>query len=104
MAGINLGPFPEYRSRWISGSAGELFDFSNPDSKVSQDYMAALEVVLRFGARIVYAGSIDDQLVSLEVRFEESLLSVLDSTIAHHTLVLYLWTCVPPPYISSRFC
>jgi hypothetical protein len=104
MAGINLGPFPEYRSRWISGSAGELFDFSNPDSKVSQDYMAALEVVLGFGTRIVYVGSIDDQLVSLEVRFGESFLSALNSTITHYTLVVYLWTCLSPAYISSRFC
>ncbi|KAK2790477.1 hypothetical protein FQN53_009501 [Emmonsiellopsis sp. PD_33] len=68
MAGVNLGPFPGYRSRWISGSAGELFDFASLSSKVSQDYIAALEVALDFGVRIVYVGSIDDQLVSLEVR------------------------------------
>ena len=67
MAGVNLGPFGDYKSRWISGSAGELFDFARPDSKVSQDYEAALGVVLKFGVRITYAGSIDDQLVSLEV-------------------------------------
>ncbi|PGG99983.1 hypothetical protein AJ79_08345 [Helicocarpus griseus UAMH5409] len=66
MAGVNLGPFPDFRSRWISGSAGELFDFANPKSKVSQDNIAALEVTLDFGVRIVYVGSIDDQLVSLE--------------------------------------
>ncbi|EEH49526.1 uncharacterized protein PADG_05605 [Paracoccidioides brasiliensis Pb18] len=66
MAGVNLGPFPDYRSRWISGSAGELFDFANPNSKVSQDHIAALEAALDFGVRIVYVGSIDDQLVSLE--------------------------------------
>lgn len=67
MAGVNLGPFSEYKSRWISGSAGELFDFSRPDSKVSKDYLAALQTALQFGVRIVYIGSIDDQLVSLEV-------------------------------------
>lgn len=67
MAGVNLGPFGDYKSRWISGSAGELFDFGEPDSQVSKDYKAALDVVLRFGVRITYAGSIDDQLVSLEV-------------------------------------
>ncbi|OJD27708.1 hypothetical protein ACJ73_00896 [Blastomyces percursus] len=66
MAGVNLGPFPEYRSRWISGSAGELFDFANQKSKVSQDHLAALETALNFGVKIVYVGSIDDQLVSLE--------------------------------------
>ncbi|OJD19131.1 hypothetical protein AJ78_00917 [Emergomyces pasteurianus Ep9510] len=66
MAGVNLGPFPDYRSRWISGSAGELFDFANPKSKVSQDHLTALETALDFGVKIVYVGSIDDQLVSLE--------------------------------------
>jgi hypothetical protein len=30
-------------------------------------YLAALDEVLRFGVRILYVGSIDDQLVSLEV-------------------------------------
>ncbi|EEP80219.1 predicted protein [Uncinocarpus reesii 1704] len=52
MAGVNLGPFPDYRSRWISGSAGELFDFANGESKVSLDYMAALQTALDFGVRI----------------------------------------------------
>ena len=70
MAGVNLGPFAEYKSRWIGGSAGELFDFAYPDSKVSKDYKAALDVDLRFGVRVVYIGSIDDQLVSLEVSAE----------------------------------
>ncbi|KAK4696801.1 hypothetical protein P7C71_g1176, partial [Lecanoromycetidae sp. Uapishka_2] len=64
--GVNLGPFADYKSRWISGSAGELFDFARPDSQVSKDYEAALDVALRFGVKIVYVGSIDDQLVSLE--------------------------------------
>lgn len=68
MAGVNLGPFPSYRSRWISGSAGELFDFALPFSPVSKDYEAALRCALDFGVRISYIGSIDDQLVSLEVR------------------------------------
>lgn len=67
MAGVNLGPFPDYRSRWISGSAGELFEFALPHSQVSQDYEAALRCALDFGVRISYIGSIDDQLVSLEV-------------------------------------
>ena len=70
MAGVNLGPFGDYKSRWISGSAGELFDFAQPESQVSKDYEAALDVCLRFGVKIIYVGSIDDQLVSLEVRLE----------------------------------
>lgn len=68
LAGVNLGPFADYKSRWISGSAGELFEFAHADSQVSRDYRAALDAAVRFGVRIVYIGSIDDQLVSLEVR------------------------------------
>lgn len=68
MAGVNMGPFSTFRSRWISGSAGELFDFEVPFSKVSKDYEAALKCALDYGVRISYIGSIDDQLVSLEVR------------------------------------
>ncbi|KAJ6036954.1 hypothetical protein N7540_001233 [Penicillium herquei] len=66
MAGVNMGPFSSYRSRWISGSAGELFEFEQPCSRVSKDYEAALKCALDFGVRISYIGSIDDQLVSLE--------------------------------------
>lgn len=69
LAGVNLGPFAEYKSRWISGSAAELFDFANPNSQVSKDYKKALSIALQFGVRITYIGSIDDQLVSLEVSF-----------------------------------
>ncbi|OCK90544.1 uncharacterized protein K441DRAFT_235786 [Cenococcum geophilum 1.58] len=66
MAGVNLGPFPEYRTRYLGGTATELFEFSRPTSIVSQMYLGALEEVLQYGVRIVYIGSIDDQLVSLE--------------------------------------
>lgn len=72
MAGVNLGPFPDYRSRWISGSAAELFEFALPHSQVSKDYEAALRCALDFGVRISYVGSIDDQLVSLEVSSSKS--------------------------------
>ncbi|KAF2501946.1 hypothetical protein BU16DRAFT_497683 [Lophium mytilinum] len=66
MAGVNLGPFGEYRTRYLGGTAAELFEFSRPQSVVSQMYLGALDEVLRAGVRIVYVGSIDDQLVSLE--------------------------------------
>lgn len=66
MAGVSLGPFLEYKSRWISGSAGELFEFSDPNSTVSTNYVAALQTILGFGCRLSFIGSIDDQLVSLE--------------------------------------
>lgn len=67
MAGVNRGPFIDYKSRFIGGSARELFDFAHTESQVSKDYQTALETAVRFGVRIVYIGSIDDQLVSLEV-------------------------------------
>ena len=64
MAGINQGPFRDYRTRWIGATALELFDFAQQDSRVSQDYNQALDVVLEFGVKILYVGSIDDQYVS----------------------------------------
>ena len=76
MAGVSMGPFHDYKSRWISGSAGELFEFSDPLSKVSTDYLASLETVLTAGVHVSFIGSIDDQLVSLE--------SSLFSPVSHH--------------------
>ncbi len=70
MAGVNMGPFIEYKTKYFGPTAAELFEFSNPKSLVSQMYLASLDEVLRFGVRIVYVGSIDDQLVSLEVSKE----------------------------------
>ncbi|KAI8943113.1 hypothetical protein NX059_001143 [Plenodomus lindquistii] len=66
MAGVNMGPFIEYKTKYLGPTAAELFEFSNPKSLVSQMYLAALNEVLRFGVRILYVGSIDDQLVPLE--------------------------------------
>lgn len=66
MAGINLGPFFEYKSRLFGGTALELFEFGDPSSKVSRAYAESLEVCLRHGVRVTFVGSIDDQLVSLE--------------------------------------
>ncbi|KAI4253878.1 MAG: hypothetical protein LQ352_003433 [Teloschistes flavicans] len=56
MAGINLGPFIDYKSRWIGGSAGELFDFAQPDSQVSKDYDTALTTALRSGVKVAFIG------------------------------------------------
>jgi hypothetical protein len=67
MAGINLGPFPDYKSRFFSGSAGELFEFTDCKSQVSLRYHDALRVAVRHGVKILFVGSIDDQLVPLEV-------------------------------------
>ncbi|KAL2075305.1 hypothetical protein VTL71DRAFT_248 [Oculimacula yallundae] len=66
MAGVSLGPFADYKSRLFSGSAGELFEFANPESTVSKRYEDSLKVAVKYGVRITYCGSIDDQLVSME--------------------------------------
>ena len=66
MAGINLGPFLDYRSRLFGGSALELFDFCDNKSKVYRAYAESLDICLRHGVRITYVGNLDDQLVSLE--------------------------------------
>lgn len=69
IAGVSLGPFPDYRSGMgmLMGSAHELWEFANPDSEISKRYRRALDVVLDYGVRITYVGSIDDQVVPLEV-------------------------------------
>ncbi|KAJ4304260.1 hypothetical protein N0V88_001873 [Collariella sp. IMI 366227] len=68
MAGVSLGPFPDYRSNLgiLMGTAAELWEFADPKSEVSQRLEASVKVVLAHGARITYVGSIDDQLVPLE--------------------------------------
>ncbi|CAM1510386.1 Fc.00g007210.m01.CDS01 [Cosmosporella sp. VM-42] len=66
MAGVSLGPFPEYKSGLLMGSAAELWDFGNPESNNTKRFEAALKRVTEHGARITLIGSIDDQLVPLE--------------------------------------
>lgn len=68
MAGVNLGPFPDYKSGmgYLMGSAAELWEFANPESEVSKRYEASLKAILAHGVRITYVGSIDDQLVPIE--------------------------------------
>ena len=69
-AGVSLGPFPDYKSGMgmLMGSAAELWEFGNPESEVSKRYEASLKAILNYGVRITFVGSIDDQLVPLEVR------------------------------------
>lgn len=68
MAGVNLGPFPDYKSSmgYLMGSAAELWEFANPESEVSKRYETSLKAILAYGVRITYVGSIDDQLVPIE--------------------------------------
>lgn len=69
MAGVALGPFPEYKSSIFMGSAAELWEFGNPQSQNSLRFEAALKRVLDYGARITFIGSIDDQVVPVEVGY-----------------------------------
>ena len=103
MAGVNLGPFSDYRSRWIGGSAGELFDFGRPDSQVSQDYKNALDFVLRSGVRVAYIGSIDDQLVSLEVISMFLTLEPCTFANTNKQAVINFWNNESSIYLSSCF-
>lgn len=73
-AGVSLGPFADYKSKLFSGSAGELFELANPESTVSKRYEDSLRIAMKYGVRVMYCGSIDDQLVSLEVRRSKLLL------------------------------
>lgn len=68
MAGVSLGPFPDYRSGMgiLMGSAAELWEFSNPQSEISKRLEASVKAVLDAGARITFVGSMDDQLVPME--------------------------------------
>jgi hypothetical protein len=97
MAGVNMGPFIEYKTKYFGPTAAELFEFSNPKSLVSQMYLAALDEVLRFGVRIFYVGSIDDQLVSLEVSIRYSLAV---NTITNRYPVLDLFNIIASLHLS----
>ncbi|KAH6603491.1 hypothetical protein Trco_008266 [Trichoderma cornu-damae] len=66
MAGVALGPFPDYKSSILMGSAAELWEFGDPQSSNSKRFEACLKCVVDFGARITFVGSIDDQLVPME--------------------------------------
>ncbi|KAF5000716.1 hypothetical protein FGRMN_1557 [Fusarium graminum] len=66
MAGVALGPFPDYKSGLLMGSAAELWDFGDPESDNSRRFEHALKRVVDHGARVTFIGSIDDQLVPME--------------------------------------
>lgn len=67
MAGVALGPFPDYKSSILMGSAAELWEFGDPHSVNSKRFEACLKRVVDYGARVTFVGSIDDQLVPMEV-------------------------------------
>jgi hypothetical protein len=59
MAGVSLGPFPDYKSGMgmLMGSAAELWQFANPESEISKRYENALKTVVDYGARITVSYS-----------------------------------------------
>ncbi|PHH80093.1 hypothetical protein CDD83_3796 [Cordyceps sp. RAO-2017] len=66
MAGVALGPFPDYRSSILMGSAAELWEFGDRRSGIARRFEGALRRILDHGARVTFIGSIDDQLVPME--------------------------------------
>jgi hypothetical protein len=107
MAGVNLGPFPEYKTQLFGRSASELFDFTNPKSKVSMLYTAALEEILKNGVKVVFVGSMDDQLVSLEVNTSLSNTPSNATSRQHFPTFLILASTAPHLWMadySSRIC
>lgn len=68
MAGVSLGPFPDYKSGMgmLMGSAAELWQFADPSSEISQRLEHSMKSVLQHGCRVTFIGSIDDQLVPME--------------------------------------
>nr|CAG8552336.1 13458_t:CDS:10 [Entrophospora candida] len=77
MAGISHGPFPYLKESYImkyivgagrgpeSDAARELFEFMHPDSGVAIKYRNSLKLIINDGVKIVYVGSMDDQVVPL---------------------------------------
>lgn len=68
MAGVSLGPFPDYKSGMgmLMGTAAELWQFADPSSEVSQRLEHSMKSVLEHGCRVTFIGSLDDQLVPME--------------------------------------
>ncbi|KAJ1335485.1 hypothetical protein MN608_02223 [Microdochium nivale] len=68
MAGVCLGPFADYKAGMgmLMGTAAELWEFGDAESEMSKRLERALQVVLDFGGRVTFVGSIDDQVVPLD--------------------------------------
>lgn len=66
-----MGPFAShqtgYQAALFNETITELFEFANYESAVAKRYEQALRRALKYGVRVTYCASIDDQLVSIEV-------------------------------------
>ncbi len=68
MAGISHGPIFSIRDNFVvkyieKQEARELFEFCNPNSKISKDYYQAMEFILNNQVRVVAIASWFDQVV-----------------------------------------
>lgn len=73
MCGIHHGPFAHLKSSitasyinyFETAAAKELFEFQSSSTAVAKQYTAALKIVLDAGAKCVYVGSTDDNVVPI---------------------------------------
>ncbi|KAJ3313950.1 hypothetical protein HDV04_001256 [Boothiomyces sp. JEL0838] len=70
MAGISHGPYPNLKQSLVikyveNENAKQLFDFNDPNAKITIAYYKALEYILSNGVRISAVGSWYDQVVPL---------------------------------------
>ncbi|KAA8916248.1 hypothetical protein TRICI_001600 [Trichomonascus ciferrii] len=73
MAGISLGPMSGLDQKLVmrayssieSDSLSELFQFQDPDSFQSRKYLDSLRTIIEHNSKIVFIGSMNDQLVPL---------------------------------------
>ncbi|KAH8108390.1 hypothetical protein DFH11DRAFT_1517039 [Phellopilus nigrolimitatus] len=72
LCGIHLGPLAylhknsflmPYIQYFESEAAAELFEFQNPESQVSKEYVEAVRHVLNHEVKLVYVASMNDQVV-----------------------------------------
>lgn len=103
MAGVSLGPFPDYRSGMgiLMGSAAELWEFSNSESEISKRLEASMKAVLDHGARVTLVGSLDDQLVPLEVCII-CIPCAKIKVLTNRAIVCDLLACSPPLHLPLR--
>lgn len=73
MAGVNYGPlYGADKSIWLKmyslmerRSLLELFEFSNPKTEQSMDYIRSLKLILNNDVKVTFVGSANDQVVPL---------------------------------------
>lgn len=85
----------------LMGTAAELWEFANPESEVSKRLEASLRVLLAHGVRVTYIGSIDDQVVPLEVRDIGPAMTLLCALLANNSIFSLPYTHRRPTRFST---